>query len=237
MKYLASLFILLLFLVSCKKNQELQQMEFAPENFHSLEFNSYFKVFLIQGDENKFRVEGTAKRIKDLVWEVDNGVLRFKSKGKFSWTKPGKSDLKLYITVKELKLIKANQTCEIESLNTLSGDELGIVFADKLNLAKLDVMYNTVFYWNNFPCGGKLELSGSCTHLKIWNFALMQIDALDLDAENALVENSSKGDCKVWVEKEMEYGIFGEGNIYLKGSPALVPKDVTEEGKGELIML
>ena len=85
-----------------------------------------------------------------------------------------------------------NESCEVSNLGTLKGIELGITCASKLNEAKLNLDYSTIYYWNNFPCGGKLELSGTCTFLKIWNFALMQVDAKNLITNHVLVENSGK---------------------------------------------
>lgn len=237
-KFVFHILIFSLVLLSCKKDKEVQTQTYALPDFTELEFNSYFQVFLIQGDENSLRVEAAKKRLDDLTWEVDGQTLKFKSKGKFSWTKPGSSDIKLYITLKDLRLLKANQTCDIKTMNTLSGDEIGIIFADKLNDGDLDLNYNTIYYWNNFPCGGKLTLSGTCTYLKIWNFALMQVDATQLITQHALIENSSKGSCSAYVIQSLNYAIKGEGDILLFSNPGILPalevSDASGSGKLEI---
>lgn len=160
-----------------------------------------------------------------------DSTLHFKNEYKGAFLHPKKNDVKIYVTVKDLKLIHADETCKIFSTNTLSGSDLGIIFAGKLNEASLDLNYQSVYYWNNFPCGGKLQLSGSCNELKIWNYALMSVDAQELISQNVFIENSSKGDCSVHAVQGIEYSIFGEGNILLTGQPIIHEKIVTSSGK------
>ena len=104
--------------------------------------------------------------------------------------------------------------------------------ASKLNEAVLQLNCTTFYYWNNHPCGGKLTLSGTVQNLRIWNFALMSVEAKDLTAYDALVENSSQGDCEVTVTGKLEYSIKNSGNIYLHGHPPqIVLKEKTSTGE------
>ncbi|MES2589169.1 MAG: DUF2807 domain-containing protein [Bacteroidota bacterium] len=224
--------ILLFLIFSCKKESSTLSELTSTEYFNEISLNSYFEVVLIQRNEHAIQLEGKEKRFDKIDFEVKDSVLTIKNSSKGVWLNPDKNKIKLYITFKDLKKINLNESCEVSNLGTLSGNELGIVCASKLNEAKLNLNYSTVYYWNNFPCGGKIELSGNCSFLKIWNFALMQIDAKNLLTEHVLVENSSKGDCSVYTNELIEYSIFGEGNVKVFGNPTtIIKKEVTSNGK------
>ena len=105
-------------------------------------------------------------------------------------------------------------------MSPITSTEFGLVLTGKSNQANLELNGNIFYYWNNFPTGGKLTLSGKTEILKIWNFDLMSVDAKNLTSKYAIVENSSKGDCAVTVLNKLEYKISGEGNIQLYGEPS-----------------
>lgn len=212
-------FLVLLFVLACSKENTNTQLDLSVQNIEELVLNSYFEVILIQGSENKIMAEGQAKYLKKIDIQAQNGSVEIEIKAKGAWMHPKQNNIKLYVTVSNLKLIRANETCKITCQNTIKSTELGLVFASKLNEADLDLNVETFYYWNNFPCGGKLNLSGTCGFLKIWNFALTQVDASQLQTTMALIENSSKGDCSINVSEHLDYSIKGSGNIYCYGSP------------------
>ena len=219
-------------LFSCKKESSLQSEIISCEYFDKISLNSYFEVVLIQGNSNSIQFEGKENRFKKIDFEVKDSLLTIKNSSHGVWLNPDKNKIKLYINFKDLKNLSLNESCEVSNLGTLQGNELGITCASKLNNAKLNLDYSTIYYWNNFPCGGKLELSGKCTFLKIWNFALMQVDAKNLITNHVLVENSAKGDCSVYASETLEYAIFGEGNVICDGKPKTISaKSVTSNGK------
>jgi hypothetical protein len=214
---------------------DIEVIEQSLAEFDTITFNSAFEVYLIQGNENIIKIEGAEKIIKKVDFSISNNTLILKNNFKGSWLYPNKNKIKLYITVNRLSRIKALETCNIQTMNTLIGTEIGLVMASKLNEATLDVNCNTFYYWNNFPCGGKIKLSGIVNELKIWNIALMAVDAKDLVSNYVLISNSSKGDCKVNCLQYLTYSILGEGNIYLYGNPQTIVK-VEESSTGKLII-
>lgn len=212
-----------------------QIIEKSLSEFDTLSLNSVFDVELIQGTENKIKIEGAQKIIENVTFSVNNNTLILQNNYKGNWLHPKKNKIKVQLTINKLSLINAWETCNIKTLNTLVSDELGLVLASKFNEATLDVNCTRFYYWNNFPCGGRLKLSGTTNQLDIWNVALMAIDAYDLHSHIVLVENASKGECKVSCYQSLVYKITGEGNIYLKGNPPLITK-VEESSSGTLII-
>ena len=222
-------------LISCEKNAEVITKTDYLDVFHTITLDSYFDIVLIQGNEHSIKLVGNEKTIDEIEYTIEDSVLTLKNKSNNRWLSPKKNKFKLYLTFEQLKKINAIETCQIQCQDTIQGNELGIFFASKMNEANLKLNYSTIFYYNNHPCGGKLILSGNCSFLKIWNYALMQVDASELYSGHVLIENYSKGDCTIRVSNLLEYSIFGEGNIISYGNPNMIVS-YTEQSIGKLIL-
>jgi len=236
MKKFTFLLILLLALAgtSCKKNMTEMTIEKSLEEFDTLVLNSVFEVHLIQGTENKIKIEGAKKILENIDYTISNNTLTLVNNYNGNWVHPSKNKIKIFLTVNQISRINANETCNLVTDNTLTGDEIGLVLTSKLNEATLDLNCNTFYYWNNFPCGGRIKLSGTTNILKLWNVALMAIDASECYSNYAIIENASKGDIKVNCTQSLTYKLSGEGNLYLKGNPPEIIK-IEESSTGKLI--
>lgn len=233
-------YIILLFLisafVSCKKESMKPSFkEEKLEEFDTLIFNSVFDVEIAQGNENSIRLEGADKILKDISYSIENNTFSIVNNYKNSWLRPEKSRIKVLVITNGLNLIVANETCNIKTTTPLTGDEIGVILKSKMNEATVNINCNTFYFWNNFPTGGKITVNGTVNEIKIWNCALMTVDAYNCLANTGIVENSSKGDCKINCSQILTYKIEGEGNIYLKGNPMEIEK-LEETSSGELII-
>lgn len=227
--------VLLLILVSsCQKRMEPGVINVALEEFDTLTLNSVFNVELIQGTTNSISIEGAEKIIEKVDFNIENNTLTLLNNFKGNWIYPKKNKITVKLTVNNLSRINANETCNIRTLNTLTGNEIGLVMTSKLNEATFAVDCNSFYFWNNFPCGGKINLSGTTNELKLWNVALMSVDAKNLVSNVVSIENSSKGDCRINCIQKLTYSIKGEGNIYLSGDPTELLK-IEETSTGKLI--
>ncbi len=220
-------------LFSCKKeNQQNTTIYKNLSEFSKIELNGVFDVYLKQDSVYSIEIVGNENWVGNIVFKVENEILKIDNQAKGKWLKPKEDKVKIYISSNRPKMIFANETCNIETLNPIISDEFGIVMSSKLNQANLELNCNTFYFWNNFPCGGKLTLRGNAEILKIWNFAIMSVDAKNLTTEYALIENSSKGNCEVFVTNKMEYSIHGIGDIHLYGNPKeLILNEISSTGK------
>ncbi len=214
---------------------EATSMERQLDEFDSIHFNSVFEVSLIQDTFNAIRIEGASKILDKISVTIQNNTLTLHNSYHGKWMHPKHNKIKVFLTVNKINQIKANETCNVTTSNTLVTDSLLYIMASKFNEAKLDINCQSFSYWNNFPCGGRLTLSGTTNSLAIWNVALMAIDASQLDANIAYCENTSKGDCKIKCHQQFNYLIKGEGNIFLLGNPPLIV-DQGITGKGQLFV-
>lgn len=232
-KFLPILFGLLVVL-SCQKKNELVIVNKSLEEFDTLVLHDVFDVELTQGTTNSISVETSEKFQEKIALKIKDKQMDIENNNKALWLNPRTNKVKLRITTNGLHKIIANETCTISSTNELTGNELGLVLKSKLNHAHLKLNCDIFYYWNNIPCGGKLDLAGNCKELKLWNCALMTVDASTLSSEKVIVENSSKGKIQVQCSSALFYAITGEGDILVKGNPSFI-KDLGSNGKGRLI--
>ncbi len=223
----------LLVLSSCKKTAEVTKVV-LPGAFHSIEVNSSFTIRLKEDSEYYLEVIGNEEFVDAVTSTVSDSILRIESTAKDKWTHPTSNKVTIIIHAPPLKTLTANETCLINTITPITSQEFGLILKSKANEAELDLHCHTFYYWNNFPCGGIVTLHGQTDELKIWNTAIMTVDAGDLTTPFALVENDSKGDCTVNVSGYLRYGITSQGNIQLYGNPSTI-EEIDHTGSGDLI--
>lgn len=230
-----ALYLLLLTLLSCQKEEETTSKKVMLHAFHSLVLNEAFEVYLIEGNEYSLAMEGAESFMAKMEFQVNDSILTIDNTKGTKWTNPQNNIPKLWVSCPQLKYVKANESCDIKTTNPITTYEFGIVLGSKANTANLQFDNEVVYYWNDFPCGGKLTLSGKTKELKLWNTAIMTVNASTLSAEKGFIENASKGDCIVQISNYLEYKIEGEGDIVVFGNP----QQIIEKGKensGQLIL-
>ncbi len=227
--------ILLMLLISCEKGfngDDVITKEQDLPVFKEIELHSVFNVYLIQDTFYSIKITGNEDFVEQTDIAIVGDVLRLENMYSMKWLRPRDNKVSLYITADCPRKISAVQTCYIETVNPIISDEFGLIFMSKLNQAQLELDCKTFYYWNNFPCGGRLALTGTVNRLKVLSCALMSVDASNLYAENAVVENDSRGICRVRVLNRLEYSIHGEGDIYLYGIPnEVIAGEITSSGK------
>ena len=227
-----SIFIISVSFASCFKTYVEIKISHTLEPFNKVVINSPFNVFLAESDHFDVDVVGDKEMAPYVTFNVVDSILYITNEAKSKWTNPQSNVVEVTIYSKPLEQLAVNVTCNTQTLTPITSNEFGIILGGKANEATLELDCKNFYYWNNFPCGGMLTLTGKTENLKLWNFAIMSINAKELNTTNAIVENNSKGDIKVTVNKRIEYAINGIGNIYLFGSPVeIISTGITSSGQ------
>lgn len=232
MKQQLILLCILNLFISCKKEivDSNRVIDILP--FEQIELNDAFELLVTEGDHYSIEIIGDEKIIDYIDADVINKTLFIEDTRGIKWLSPRKNKIKIHVTSLPLKTITASDGCNIKTLNAITSLEFGLILKGKSNEANLELDCKKFFYWNNFPSGGKVTLSGKTEMLKIWNFAIMSVDAKDLTAQNAIIENNSQGDCEVRVLNKLEYSINEKGNIHLYGKPSeIISNSLISSGK------
>lgn len=227
--------LLFLLFTACSKDEEI--VKTVPiDSFSGIVVNSSFDIILHRDSVNKIVLSGSSDVVDkvDISTEADTVVIENSFSAK--WLRPRDNHVKLDIYCDSLSRVILNETCNLSSKDSLHAEEIGIIVGSKLNIVDLKFKAKTVFYWNNFPCSGTIKFRGLTDELKIWNTALMQVDASELISNYVLVENNSGEDCTVRANNHLDYSITGAGNIYVHGNPE-ISHPSENSGTGQLILL
>jgi hypothetical protein len=232
MRILFLIFISFLLFVSCGKQDELSTNIIQVDPFDTVIINSTFNVFLQEDSIYQLEITGIADFVNKTTYSISNGTLTIDNNKRFKWTQPTSNKVELIIHAPVFSEVHVNETCDVRTKGPITSENFGLVMAGKVNQANLELNCHTFYYWNHFPCGGKITLYGNAEVLKLWNYGLMSIDAIDLNANYGIVDNSSKGNCDINIKKNLEYSIMGIGNINLYGNPEnIVNKGETNSGR------
>jgi hypothetical protein len=232
MRFTIYITIILLLLSSCNKEGEKTTRKVSVLPFHHIELNGAFDLILTEGEELSVSVKGYENSIDKVFFNSLEDTLYVTNDRKFKWVTPRKNKIEIHVTSPPLKRVKADGGSYVTTTNPITTDEFGLILTGKSAEAHLTLNCGVFYFWNNFPTGGKLKLSGTTDVLKLWNTALMSVDAEDLISNSAIVENYSKGDCIVSVQEKLEYRIEGSGNIQVYGAPSvLVNNGINSTGK------
>lgn len=224
--------ILLLVLTFSCKREEMNDGRFVElPAFNEVELKTPF-VAIIENDSNySVDIKGHSINIDKIDVRVEEGKLILENKRKLKWTTPRKNRMQVIIRSPQIEELVAQEGCYIKTQKPYKAEEFGLVLKGKTNEADLELDTEVFYYWNVFPCGGKVNLTGKTDSLKVWNFGLMTVDAKELLTYYAIVDNDSKGDCKVSVSEKFEYRNRGEGIIELYGEPKIIkPIDSVQTG-------
>jgi hypothetical protein len=192
-------------------------------SFNAIEVSGAFDIIIKQGATEELAVE-TDRNILPLVsTEVVGNTLKIETKKPIHHT----TELKVYITVKDINLIDASGATDIVSdgkltLSTLTLDASGSTDA-RLDLAvgkmKLD-------------CSGasKVKFSGTATEVIMDLSGASDIFGFDLLAESYDIDISGAGNAQVNVSKRIRAEISGAGSVKYKGSPTEIDQSVLGAG-------
>ena len=213
---------LLISLIACQKKDTNYSVITSPTPFSEIELHSAFDVFLKEDSIFSINAIGRQDVVENLVFTITEGVLKIEDPRKSEWRTPTSNKVELYITTPPLSKVTTFEACNIKTLNPITSLDFGLVLGGKANEATLALNCDIFYYWSGSVSGGKITLTGQSKQLKLWNTGLIQIDALNLQTDYALVENKSRGNCEVNVVDKLEYAIFNSGNIIVHGTPNVV---------------
>ena len=227
------IFSICLFLMACRKEEIVVGELRKTDAFRKIEIDGSFDVVLSQDSVFSVQFESDRVFFDALSYELNDSVLIIHDGKSPRWRNPEAKKPLVRIGGHHLKEIFLRETCYLTTKTPIESEEFGLVAVSKLNMADIEVNCKVFYYWNSHPCGGEIKVRGTTDELKIWNFAIMKVDASACRTRYAWVENSSKADVLVNVQEQIDYAIGGKGNILVQGNPAKLVelKPATDEGR------
>jgi hypothetical protein len=194
--------------------------------FNQLRLDGVFEVYLKQGEKESLQVEareGLQSRIR-----VDNDgntlTLKLEKGGRLR-----KTNIKIYLTLRELDKLTVNGVVNIRTENTLQLARLRMehhsVGDTRLSLRcdALDAHITGV---------GSLRLEGAGNHVKLHNTGVGEINASQFEADVLLVENTGVGNVEVNARREISIRSTGVGSVRYRGLATV--KEMQKSGVGSI---
>jgi len=237
-KYLLPVFLLLVAIHSCKKNNclntggDIVNVERALEPFQYIETYNSFQIYLQNDTIHKIRIEAGDKLIPFIETKVDDGVLTIKDLNKCDFIK-GYGQKKLYISVDTIKEININEASDLHTVDTLKADRLKIRFLSQLGYCDL-VVDTYDFRLQIWYASGDFKVAGNTyySYLSAESSSFIYADSLTNIAST--VNSNSMGDCHFKAGSWANIEIKSSGNIYYSGKPGeIFIKE--HSGSGKLI--
>ncbi len=187
---------------------------FNLDDFSRIELDIAADVYLTMGEEQKVKVEGRQNIIDELNIEVVNHTWDISSDKCLR----NIGNMKIFITLTEVDLLKITDSGNIRSENELSVDDLDLMISGS---GDFDLALNA----NRIDCkvsgSGDVSLSGETTDLGYSVTGSGDLDAFGMKAQNVDVKISGSGDANVWAEQYLKIRISGSGDVHYIGHPEL----------------
>ncbi|MDP1622024.1 MAG: head GIN domain-containing protein [Bacteroidales bacterium] len=191
--------------------------------FDGIEVSGAFDIILKQGAVEEVTVEADANLLPVIRTDVVGGILRIETK------KPVRkvTVMKVYVTVKDLKIIDVSGAVDIDTDGMLAVPELRIE-ASGASDSKLNIEVQNL----KLDCSGasKMKFSGSAVNVKMDLSGASDIFGYDLLAESYDIDISGAGNAQINVSKRIRAGISGAGSVKYKGSPSEIDQHVSGAG-------
>jgi hypothetical protein len=191
--------------------------------------NGFFDVDLQSGEEGKIMIKGEENIIEFITFTVENNALKIAAeKGKYIVPSNGK---KVQITVpfESLNEVSLSGSGDINSKNKITTDNF---ICDLSGSGNIGLTVDAKNLKASVSGSGDLMLSGDSTNIQCKVTGSGDLNAAKLKSNNAEVNVTGSGDCKVYCTDNLEARVTGSGDITYFGDPA--KKDTKVTGPGDI---
>ena len=202
-------------------------------DFNAISMRGIGKLFIEQGKEQLVTIQGDDVAINRITTNVTNGKLVIdmgrdwveKISAGFDFLSA--HDLRINITIKDLRELEIAGAAEIEAKN-LKADDLMLKMIGASNVKVLDLKANSLR--TEIPGAGKIRVEGSVKDQTVTLTGAGNFSGHELESKTAKVTISGVGSAQLWVKDELDVTITGVGSVEYYGSPK-IKQSVTMLGK------
>lgn len=190
----------------------------AVSEFHSLHVSNAIDVYLVQASESAVAVSARETRFRDkIVTQVKDGVLYLSydvSGG--SWN-TGDRKLKAYVSVRELKELKASGASDVVVNGVLKANEMSMVFSGASDFkGRLEINRLAL----EVSGASDLKMEGKVNEISARVSGASDVDAYKLQTSNCKVDASGASSFRITVQENFSANASGSSDIYYKGAAA-----------------
>jgi len=220
------------------KNSDIIEYRYDLGSFDTVQIHGYFNIELVESPEYAIKVKMSRKLIKKFSYHCNDTVLEINKDSNGRSLLHNSDSAHLTILAPNYHYLELFGPSFIYSKDTLHYDIFNIYFKNRTGSfnVKIDNRYTRLELWTS---AGNYTLKGKSKQLVLFNGRLSNIFADEMVSENITVGNHALGNiyCHVANQGKFHFEIMNKGNIYLRGTPALIDTLNFREGYGQLILL
>lgn len=186
------------------------------ESFQAITVSDGIDLYLSQGGEEVLAVSANEISHRDKIKTVvENGVLKIFLEQGWNWKF---KKLRAYVSVKEIKKLRASGGSDIVVKDSLKCDQLRIVLSGGSDFSgRITANFLTV----EQSGGSDANVSGNVVNAKIEVSGGSDFRGYGLIADYAILHASGGSDASITVLKEMAATASGGGDVNYKGNPVV----------------
>ncbi|WP_179213365.1 head GIN domain-containing protein [Ekhidna lutea] len=198
-------------------------------SFTELSLGIPAKLYIKQGSNDQIQIECDDDLFDEIEFEMKGDRLVIQKEGKWNW-KDGwsRSDITIYVTMREIEGLGVSGSGYIESDGTLSTEDMRLSVSGSGDM-ELDVESEEMDL--RISGSGSIRLNGKANEAEAKISGSGKIKAEDLEVKVFQASISGSGSCYITATEEIEAKISGSGSIYYNGDPKRVISDSSGSGK------
>lgn len=233
------LWMLSMIVLGCNREQapdcfqsagELKTVQLDLSSFTSLELNDYIQYELFDTAYYGVMITAPGNLIPEINTTVEDGKLTVHNSNSCNFVRSYKNRITVRICAPDFGDIQNYATGDITTVNTIDGVRFSIDNRGAAGVQTLRLSVDTVNIASHTGVSDAV-LAGSCDVANLFEQGLGFIDARELSANYAFVNNSSLNDVYVQAHNYLFAYIQFSGNIHYSGEPQFIDSEIDGDGK------
>ncbi|HUX94514.1 MAG TPA: head GIN domain-containing protein [Bacteroidales bacterium] len=231
LRLLTASFLILAMAVACQaqtrktvhgnNNVITKEREAGP--FSGIKVSTGIDVYIEQGNEQLLKVEADENLHEYIMTEIKGDVMHIYTDANIR----SAEKKRVYITMKEIKSVKASSAGDIIGESPIKTDKIEIN-ASSAGEIKLEIVANDIEV--KVSSSGDVTLSGEADNLEADLSSAGNLNAFNLKVREAEVSVSSAGDADVNVTESLQARASSAGDIHYTGNPGHVDAHSSSAG-------
>lgn len=198
-------------------------------SFSQLSLGIAAEVYLKQGADESVQISCDSDIFEQIEFDLSGDRLSIRKEGKWNW-KDGwrKSDVTIWITMKDIEEVAVSGSGNIESEGKLMTNDLRLSVSGSGDM-DLDLESDDMDL--RISGSGSLTLKGLAEEADAKISGSGRVKAEDLEVQRFKASISGSGSCYITATEEIDANISGSGSVYYAGEPKRVNGKTSGSGK------
>lgn len=227
----SSLILLLLILLSCEREGNDKRRDLFFEDFHAVKISGIYNIILVQDSTSHLTISGN-ENINSINALVMNDTLIISDNRKLS-LRPGRNTLILHF--RSIGYMVTYDPVNVSGEDTIRCDQFLYDAIGEIAEVRLTVDCYNLIVVNSSNTLGFFKFKGRANYCTFFNRYGCSVFADSLFCRNAEIINDSAGDVYINASENIKAYIWGPGNIFYYGNPAI--ELMEQKGSGRMIPL